>query len=154
MRHLGPARSLIVAGLAAVLAMGLVGCGDDDDDSAAPAATTAAAGGAATTAGGAAATTSAGGAATTAAAGGGGAETTEVIKSLSFTTSEVKVAVGGSVVFDNQDNTAHTATADDGSFDTGQISAGSKKTVEFAKAGSVPFHCTIHPFMKATVVIA
>ncbi len=131
-------RPLFVLGLVIVLALALVACGDDDDDSAATAASTA--------------TTTAAGGATTAA--GGGAQVTEVIKNVSFTTKEVDVAVGGTVVFDNQDTQAHTATADQGSFDTGRIEAGTKKTVSFATAGTFAFHCSIHPTMKATVVVA
>jgi len=138
-------RSLLTLGLAATLALGLVACGDDDDD-AAPAATTAPA--AATTAAAAATTTGGNGAAGTP------TEATEVIKQVSFTVKEVDVAVGGSVVFDNQDGQAHTATADDGSFDTGHIDGGTKKSVTFAKAGTFAFHCSIHPSMKATVVVS
>jgi plastocyanin len=133
-------RPLFALGLVIVLALALVACGDDDDDSSAPAATTAA--------GAASNTTAATGGA--AAAGGG----SEVIKGLAFTTAEVHVGVGGTVVFDNQDTTTHTATADDGSFDTGNIAAGSQKMVTFARAGTFAFHCSIHPFMKATVVVA
>jgi plastocyanin len=144
-------RPLFVLGLVIALAVALVACGDDDDDAAAPAATTAAGAATNTTAaaagGGASATTAGGGAAA-------GAQTTEVIKNLSFTTTEVHVAVGGTVVFDNQDSTTHTATADDGSFDTGHIDAGKQKSVSFPKAGSFAFHCSIHPFMKATLVVA
>jgi plastocyanin len=132
------ARSVFAAGLAAVLMLGLVACGDDDDDDAAPTATTAAGAGGATD--------------TTAAA--GGAAATEIIRSLAFTTAEVQVAVGGTVVFDNQDSQPHTATADDGSFDTEQIDAGAQKSIDFATAGTFAFHCEIHPSMKATVVVA
>ena len=125
--------------LAALSLLALAACGDDDDDSGGSAATTAT-------------TAAAGGAATTAAAGGAGA--TEVIKGIAFTEKEIHVGLGGQVVFDNQDSTTHTATADDGSFDTGNIAAGSKSTITFASAGTFAFHCKIHPSMKASVVVA
>jgi len=139
-------RPLFVLGLVIALALALVACGDDDDDSGAAATAATSATTAATTAGGASATTAAGAAA--------GAPVTEVIKNLAFTTMDVHVAVGGTVVFDNQDSTTHTATADDGSFDTGHIDGGSQKQVSFPKAGTFAFHCSIHPFMKAQVVVA
>jgi plastocyanin len=138
---------LLVGLMAVGLLVILAACGGDDDDSAAPPATAAPA---ATSASSAAGTATTAGASTGAAAGG----STEVIKQVSFTVKEVHVAVGGTVVFDNQDTQAHTATADDGSFDTGSIAAGSQKTVTFPKAGTFAFHCSFHPFMKATVVVA
>jgi plastocyanin len=131
-----PVRPLIV--LAAVLALALAACGDDDDDdSAATSATTAAA-----------ATTAAGGGASS-----GAASATEVIKGTAFTEKEVRVGLGGSVVFDNQDSQPHTATADDGLFDTGRIEGGSKTTIVFAEVGTFAFHCAIHPSMTATVIV-
>lgn len=78
---------------------------------------------------------------------------TEVIKDVKFVNDEVKVKAGGQVVFDNQDTQPHTATADGGSFDTDSIDSGTKKSVTFANAGTFTFHCSFHPFMKATVVV-
>ena len=149
-------RSLFAGLMALGLLVALAACGDDDDSASSSVTTAAAARTSVTTA--AAAGTSATTAATAAAAGttaaGGGAGVTEVIKSFSFTTKEVHVAVGGTVVFDNQDSTTHTATADDGSFDTGNIAAGSQKTVSFPKAGTFTFHCKIHASMTGSIVVA
>ncbi|MEO8695841.1 MAG: cupredoxin domain-containing protein [Acidimicrobiales bacterium] len=78
---------------------------------------------------------------------------TEVIKDVQFVNTEVRVKAGGQVVFDNQDTQPHTATADGGSFDTDSIAAATKKSVTFATAGTFTFHCSFHPFMKATVVV-
>jgi plastocyanin len=78
---------------------------------------------------------------------------TEVIKDVQFVNAEVRVKAGGQVVFDNQDTQPHTATADGGSFDTDSIAAATKKSVTFASAGTFTFHCSFHPFMKATVVV-
>ena len=73
---------------------------------------------------------------------------------MSFTAKEVRVTVGGSVVFDNQDTQAHTATTDDDTFDTEIIAAGEKQSVTFAEAGTFAYHCSFHPFMKAQVVVS
>jgi plastocyanin len=65
------------------------------------------------------------------------------------------VRAGARVVVTNSDTTAHTVTADTASdFDTGTIAAG--RTVSFAapsEPGTYPYACTIHPFMKATLVV-
>jgi plastocyanin len=41
----------------------------------------------------------------------------------------------------------HTATADDGSFDTGNISPGASVSVTLQGQGEIGYHCNIHPFM-------
>jgi plastocyanin len=57
------------------------------------------------------------------------------------------------ITWQNNDKVPHTATADDGSWDTGNISPGSSKALTFAVAGTFAYHCTVHPMMKATVVV-
>jgi plastocyanin len=53
----------------------------------------------------------------------------------------------------NDDSTAHTLTADDDrSFDSGTVQPGASATVKAPKAGTYAYHCTIHPFMKGTLV--
>ncbi|HET7472644.1 MAG TPA: hypothetical protein VFJ71_05935, partial [Candidatus Limnocylindrales bacterium] len=47
----------------------------------------------------------------------------------------------------------HTATANDGSFDTGTITSSTAKSVTFSTAGTFAYHCKIHPAMAATVVV-
>jgi plastocyanin len=61
--------------------------------------------------------------------------------------------VGARVTISNQDSTAHTATADGGSFDTGNIDPGGSKTVSLTKAGRFPYHSEIHPFMHGVIVV-
>jgi plastocyanin len=75
------------------------------------------------------------------------------IKSFKFKPVVVAVKKGGSIKWTNSDTTAHTATADDRSFDTQTIDQGKSKSVTFTTAGTVAYHCDFHPFMKATVVV-
>ena len=54
------------------------------------------------------------------------------------------IEAGTKVVFKNTSTFPHTATADDGSFDTGLIAVGKSKSVVLSKAGKFPFHCLYH----------
>jgi plastocyanin len=51
------------------------------------------------------------------------------------------------------DSVPHTATADDGSFDTGPLEEGKLKSETFKRAGTFTYHCAIHPSMHGTVEV-
>lgn len=65
----------------------------------------------------------------------------------------VVVGVGGKVIWQNQDTAPHTATADDGSFDTGVIEKGKLGSETFKEAGTFTYFCEIHPTMHGTVEV-
>lgn len=65
----------------------------------------------------------------------------------------VVVQTGGKVIWQNQDTAPHTATADDGSFDTGTIEKGKIGSETFKEAGTFTYFCEIHPTMKGTVEV-
>ncbi|HEX3041000.1 MAG TPA: plastocyanin/azurin family copper-binding protein [Solirubrobacterales bacterium] len=65
----------------------------------------------------------------------------------------VVVGVGGKVIWQNQDTAPHTATADDGSFDTGTIEKGKIGSETFKEAGTFTYFCEIHPTMHGTVEV-
>jgi plastocyanin len=88
-----------------------------------------------------------------AAAGPAVASATIDIKSFKFKPVVVTVKKGGRIRWTNSDSAAHTATADDRSFDTQTIDKGKARTVTVTTPGSFPYHCDFHPFMKATVVV-
>lgn len=80
--------------------------------------------------------------------------TTQVdIQGMSFVPSCVKVAAGAMVTFTNMDTLQHTATADGGSFDTGALLTNQSSAKTLATAGTFPYHCTIHPGMRGTVIV-
>lgn len=54
---------------------------------------------------------------------------------------------------DNQQDVAHTVTADEGAFDH-SMPAGARFAFAFTKAGSCAYHWTIHPAMHATIVVS
>jgi len=75
------------------------------------------------------------------------------IESFTFTPAELKVKVGDTVTVANEDSTPHTWTADDDSFDTGELAPGATGSEVFEKAGTVSYHCEIHKNMKGTIVV-
>jgi plastocyanin len=76
------------------------------------------------------------------------------IRDFKFSPATISVRSGARVRVTNSDSTAHTLTADDGhSFDSGTVQAGASGSVKAPGAGSYAYHCTIHPFMKGTLVV-
>jgi plastocyanin len=61
------------------------------------------------------------------------------------------------VAWNNIDSTPHTATADDGSFDTGIINAGSSGSALIIRPSSgttvIPYHCSVHSEMRGTLQV-
>jgi plastocyanin len=119
------AAALAVAGLL----LGLAACGDDDDD------------------------VSSGTTQSTqpeeSSSDGGGA-TLDVTE---FKFEDVSVTAGGTVSVTNDSGAAHTFTADDGDFDEA-LPIGETVDVQAPSApGEYPFHCEIHPSMKATLTV-
>lgn len=78
---------------------------------------------------------------------------TVTISDFKFTPSTVTVNEGDTVTFSNDGPTVHTATADDGSFDTGSLRKGDSGSATFTSAGTVTFFCQPHPFMKGKVIV-
>ena len=87
--------------------------------------------------------------------GGGGtsaANSTVGIVGLSYSPNPVTVSVGQSVAWTNGDSVAHTATSDNGSFNTGTIGPGSTSApITMSTAGTFTYHCQIHAGMVATL---
>ena len=82
------------------------------------------------------------------------ADQSVAISGFSYSPASVTVNVGDTVTWTNSDAQAHTATADDASWDTGTIGgSGGTGAVTFATAGTFPYHCNIHPAMTGTVTV-
>lgn len=65
----------------------------------------------------------------------------------------VTIQAGGKVIWQNEDSPPHTATADDGSFDTGDLEEGKIGSQSFKSPGTYSYFCEIHPDMKGTVEV-
>jgi plastocyanin len=85
----------------------------------------------------------------------GEAEGSEKVQIVEFTyePDPVVVRVGGKVIWQNEDTVPHTATADDGSFDTGRIEHGKLKSETFKQPGTYTYFCEVHPTMHGTVEV-
>ena len=85
----------------------------------------------------------------------GEAQRSEKVQIVEFTygPDPVVVQTGGKVIWQNEDTAPHTATADDGSFDTGVLERGKIKAETFKQAGTYPYFCEIHPTMHGTVEV-
>jgi plastocyanin len=81
------------------------------------------------------------------------AETHEVrIEGMQFTPATLAVKKGDKVVWRNADLVPHTATAA-GHFDSRTIAAGASWSYVARKPGRYGYVCTLHPGMKATLVV-
>ena len=70
-----------------------------------------------------------------------------------FIPASLTVKAGTKVTFINDDDDAHTATADDASWDSEGLNQTEKWTHAFAKAGKIAYHCTVHPMMHGTIIV-
>ncbi len=75
------------------------------------------------------------------------------IADFAYDPDPVTVQVGGKVTWLNQDSAPHTATAEDGSFDTGTLEEGKLKSETFKQAGTYEYICQIHPDMHGVVEV-
>jgi plastocyanin len=89
--------------------------------------------------------------------GGGGAKahkassTSVTMGDYFFSAASVTIHVGDTVTWHNSGQAPHTATADNGSFDTGTVNSGGSASHTFSSAGTFSYICTIHPNMKGTI---
>jgi len=75
------------------------------------------------------------------------------IADFKFVPAAITVKKGSKVEWTNSDSAAHTATADDNSFDTDIIDQGKNATQTFDQPGTIAYHCDLHPFMTATLEV-
>jgi plastocyanin len=75
------------------------------------------------------------------------------IRDFAFSPRTIEIRVGDTIRWTNRDSVAHTATARNGSFDTGLLADGESGSVRFTTAGTYRYVCTPHPDMTGTVVV-
>ena len=84
--------------------------------------------------------------------------TTDSSGNFAFSPATLTVKVGTTVTWTNMTQAPHTVTSDDGkSFDSGIATpipaSGGTFSFTFKQAGTFGYHCQIHPFMKATIIV-
>lgn len=77
---------------------------------------------------------------------------TVVIEGVQFTPAAVDAKVGDTVVWVNKDPFPHTVTSP-GRFDSGTIRSGVSWRFKVKSRGSFAYICTLHPNMKASLVV-
>jgi plastocyanin len=79
--------------------------------------------------------------------------TTVDISDNAFNPAQLNVAPGTTVTFVNNGTVPHTATADNGAFDTGELQPGYSMDIFLEGSGTVPYHCELHPEMQGSIVV-
>ena len=78
------------------------------------------------------------------------------IKDYMFAPMAIKVKVGTTVTWTNQDEVHHSVTADQASAaapNSPLFGKGESYSFKFTKAGTYTFHCMPHPYMHGTVIV-
>lgn len=70
-----------------------------------------------------------------------------------FDTPDQTVAAGQTIAWINSGAQSHTVTADDNSFDSGNIDPGGTFSLNPTSPGTYAYHCTPHPWMKGTLTV-
>jgi plastocyanin len=75
------------------------------------------------------------------------------IEDFAFSPATLTIKKGSTVKWTNKDDIGHTATSNDGAFDSGILSKGQTYSFTFNEVGEFAYHCTPHPNMTAKVVV-
>jgi len=73
------------------------------------------------------------------------------IRRFKFVPARLEVRPGDVIRWTNFDLAPHTATADDGGFDTGTMKKGQSRDLMVTDGLSSTYHCAFHPHMKARI---
>jgi len=74
------------------------------------------------------------------------------MKNSVFTPLSLQVNINTTVTWKNDDNMIHTVTADDGSFNSGDIAPGAQFRHTFSTTGTFNYHCVHHSGMVGTII--
>jgi plastocyanin len=75
------------------------------------------------------------------------------IDNFVFGPQTITVSVGATVTWTNKDDIPHTSVSTDGVFKSKVLDTDEKFSYTFAKAGTFPYFCSIHPKMTGKVVV-
>jgi plastocyanin len=75
------------------------------------------------------------------------------IDNFVFGPQTITVPVGTTVTWTNSDDIPHTAVSTDGVFKSKVMDTDEKFSYTFAKAGTYPYYCSVHPKMIGLIVV-
>jgi plastocyanin len=75
------------------------------------------------------------------------------IDNFSFEPQTITVPVGATVTWTNKDDIPHTSVSTEGVFKSKVLDTDERFSYTFAKPGTYPYYCTIHPKMTGKVVV-
>ena len=75
------------------------------------------------------------------------------IDNFSFGPATITVPVGATVIWTNRDDIPHTVVSTDGVFKSKVRDTDETFSYTFAKAGTYPYYCSVHPKMTGQVVV-
>jgi YVTN family beta-propeller protein len=81
------------------------------------------------------------------------AASTAAMNKFAFVPATLTISVGQSVSWTNADPIDHTTTSDTGVWDSGRLGNGETFSTTFSQPGTYSYHCSVHPFMRGTVVV-
>jgi plastocyanin len=76
-----------------------------------------------------------------------------IISNFAFSPVTLTIHKGTKVTWTNNDTVTHTVTGDNGGPSSSPLGQGDTYSYTFNTVGSFPYHCSIHPYMKATVKV-
>lgn len=77
-----------------------------------------------------------------------------IVDQYGFHPSVVRIYSGQSVMWTNTDKKPHTATAADGSWDTGQLDLNQSQSLQFFEVGHWDYLDGFNPAQHATLIVA
>jgi plastocyanin len=80
-------------------------------------------------------------------------DTTVKIDNYTFGSGQLTVKAGTTVTWVNDDDIPHTVVASDKTFRSKALDTNDKFSFTFTTPGSYEYFCSLHPYMKATVVV-
>lgn len=76
-----------------------------------------------------------------------------VIEAMAYAPAVLTMKPGDTVVWVNRDFFPHTATAQEGDFDSGILAVGASWRHVAERRGRLEYVCTLHPTMKGVLIV-
>ena len=82
-------------------------------------------------------------------------EKTIEINNFAYSPSSINIKTGDSVMWTNNDQAAHTITSDSGTeLNSQTLSTSQTYSNTFTETGTYNYHCSLHPGMKAKIIVS